>query len=349
MSSHDRQGYTCLSLQQASPMAVAAALLCSAALIGLPQSATAETETYKTTPTQQQSVRESESSKGLLTGSMRSNLPAGMYKASKLIGKNVKDSNGKSIGEIKDLALQPDQGNVGYAVLSFGGMMGIGDKLFAIQPNAFQESRGSDDVVLNISESSLKQMQGFDNDNWPTSNSVNTQNMSVGPIVKASEYLEYEVKNFKGEDLGEIEDLAIDLKNGKINYAVIEHGGVLGIGEKLVAVPTASLTPGTENDEVILGATEEELDKAKGFSDDNWPVAANSISDLRFSSAGTGSASVGAAAQSFTMLDKDDNGYVSRSEATQLPRLQQRYDVLDKNGDGKLDRAEFAGFETGTN
>ena len=53
-------------------------------------------------------------------------------RASKIIGTKVKNSKGENLGDIKDLAIDPENGQVGYGVVSFGGILGIGDKLFAI-------------------------------------------------------------------------------------------------------------------------------------------------------------------------------------------------------------------------
>ena len=308
----------------------------------------------------QSSQTPSAEEKGLLTSSMRSHMPDGLYKASKLVGTNVKDKKGESIGEIVDLALDTGQRRVSYAVLSFGGIMGVGDKLFAVPLSAFETGKDRDELVLEVTEDQLKSMQGFDDDKWPTQISSNwpasktnvqgTGNTSTTiNVVKAKKYLDYEVKNPQGKELGEIEDLAVDLKNGTIQYVVIEHGGLLGIGEKLVAVPSSTLAPGTDKDDVILNATETELKNAKGFSDDNWPVAANSISDLEFDTAASSDQAnnpdKSGMVHSFSEIDGDNNGYVTKMETSHMSDLQRRYDSLDKNGDGKLDRAEFARFE----
>src|SRR5262245_29348281 len=52
-------------------------------------------------------------------------------RASELIGKNVQNRSGESLGEINDLAIDLHHGKVPFAVLSFGGVLGVGDKLFA--------------------------------------------------------------------------------------------------------------------------------------------------------------------------------------------------------------------------
>lgn len=58
--------------------------------------------------------------------------------SSTLTGQDVHNMNNENIGEIKDLMIDPNNGEIVYAVLSFGGFMGIGNKLFAIPMEALQ-------------------------------------------------------------------------------------------------------------------------------------------------------------------------------------------------------------------
>ena len=57
---------------------------------------------------------------------------SGVLKASQLIGMKVEGTDGKTLGGIKDLVVDPDDGSIDYAVLDFGGLAGIGDKYFAV-------------------------------------------------------------------------------------------------------------------------------------------------------------------------------------------------------------------------
>jgi sporulation protein YlmC with PRC-barrel domain len=61
-------------------------------------------------------------------------------------------------------------------------------------------------------------------------------------IVKARDVIGKNVVNARGEDLGEIEDLAIDPRASRVGYAVLSFGGILGAGDKLFAVPLANLS-----------------------------------------------------------------------------------------------------------
>jgi|SRR5579884_2677009 len=88
-------------------------------------------------------------------------------KASEVIGKNVKSTDGKDLGEIKDLAIDPLDGDIEYAVLSFGGFLGVGDKYFAVPWGALALSQDKKHFVLDVSRRDLAQAPGFDKHNWP--------------------------------------------------------------------------------------------------------------------------------------------------------------------------------------
>ncbi len=97
------------------------------------------------------------------------------------MGMNIHNSQGESVGEIEDIVLDCHSGKVSYAAVSYGGFLGIGDKLFAVPFEAFEvkaegnaaENREQplteDDyaLVLNVTQEQLEGQEGFDEDNWP--------------------------------------------------------------------------------------------------------------------------------------------------------------------------------------
>ncbi len=84
------------------------------------------------------------------------------------------------------------------------------------------------------------------------------------------------VKNTKGESIGEIKDLMIDWNNGKVEYAVLSFGGFLGMGDKLFAIPLEAFTfDSVDSEEAVIDVTKESLDNAPGFNKDNWPNSAD--------------------------------------------------------------------------
>lgn len=84
-------------------------------------------------------------------------------------------------------------------------------------------------------------------------------------VLSVSAVMRNSVRNPQGEDLGKIEDLAIDLDAGRIAYAVISFGGFLGLGEKHFAIPWEALRIDPHEHAVILDIPKERLKNAPGF------------------------------------------------------------------------------------
>lgn len=87
--------------------------------------------------------------------------------ASSLIGDKVKNPAGEDLGGITEIMIDVDSGRVAYAVLSFGGFLGLGDKLFAIPWDALELDTEDKRFILDVDQSVLADAQGFDQDNWP--------------------------------------------------------------------------------------------------------------------------------------------------------------------------------------
>jgi len=83
------------------------------------------------------------------------------------------------------------------------------------------------------------------------------------------------VRNGAGEDLGKVSEIMLDIPSGRVAYAVLSFGGVLGIGDKLFAVPWSALTVDEDEKCFILDVDKRTLEAAPGFEKDNWPDMAN--------------------------------------------------------------------------
>jgi sporulation protein YlmC with PRC-barrel domain len=106
----------------------------------------------------------------------------------------------------------------------------------------------------------------------------NATSKGPGPeLMGAHTLLGEDVYNHKDEDLGDIKEIMLDMRTGRINYAVLSFGGFLGMGEKLFAVPWNALTLDTVNKRFILKVNKEQLKDAPGFDADNWPDMADPV------------------------------------------------------------------------
>lgn len=113
-----------------------------------------------------------------------------------------------------------------------------------------------------------------DRDTWAWNREDDRGAVGMGLIRKASDVIGANVENAEGENLGEIEDLAVDSRTGQIRYAVLSFGGFLGIGDKLFAVPWTAFTKQDENT-FVLHTGKDRLENAPGFEKDKWPNMAS--------------------------------------------------------------------------
>ena len=87
--------------------------------------------------------------------------------ADSITGTPVQNMGSEDWGEIKELMIDLSEGRIAYAVLSFGGFLGMGDKLFAIPWEAFSVVQDEKTFLLDVAKEKLEQAPGFDKDNWP--------------------------------------------------------------------------------------------------------------------------------------------------------------------------------------
>jgi len=92
----------------------------------------------------------------------------GVVSASKIIGEAVVNRQDESLGKIHELVIDAKEGRLAYAVLSFGGFIGLGNKLFAVPWTAFEFSNTENKLILNVDKKKLEAAPGFDKDaKWP--------------------------------------------------------------------------------------------------------------------------------------------------------------------------------------
>lgn len=229
----------------------------------------------------------------------------------------VVNRDGEDLGKFEDLMIDLGEGRIAYAALSFGGFLGLGDKLFAIPWRALTLRVHEHAFVLDISKETVENAEGFDKDNWPATTRKSLSSIysyygyqpywQTGAIaeqagmrgetesgrmtrtgsaasrdnagfLRASKIQGEKVVNTDGDHIGKIEDIMIDLQDGMIAYAVITHGGILGIGSKQFAIPWQALSLSTHEDAFVLDIPKETLDNAESLDKDKWPVTREELS-----------------------------------------------------------------------
>lgn len=282
---------------------------------------------------------------------------------SDLVGMNVRNPKGESLGEVEDLVVDVESGRVAYAVVGIGGFLGIGEKLSAFPMSAFRlvpagagttaatggrvldndgvkgdrgpigsdrtaaernaQGRagpidndgvkgdkgpiGSDrpgatgaaalpgsgartvHAVLDADPQRLKRAPNFDRDKWPDWNEAKfrgevdraagaTAGTRSGRLVRASELLDADIRDAQRKEVGEIEDLVVDTRSGRVRYAVVDFDRAWTPNDKLVALPMAALRSGTGKGELTFSGDRAQLERAPAFDKDRWP----NLNDARY-------------------------------------------------------------------
>jgi sporulation protein YlmC with PRC-barrel domain len=117
--------------------------------------------------------------------------------ASTLAGDSVRNAAGEDLGKIDEIMIDIPSGRVAYAVLSFGGFLGMGDKLFAVPWSALKVDEDEKCFILNVDKRTIEQAPGFDKDNWPDM-SDQTLGLELSAYYKVEPYWDSGQRTFKG-------------------------------------------------------------------------------------------------------------------------------------------------------
>ncbi len=90
-----------------------------------------------------------------------------VMEARQVRGRRVHNRLGDDLGVIEEVMIDLPTGRVAYAVLSFGGFLGIGGKLFAIPWQALKLNESDREFILDVDKHMLQSAPGFDKDHWP--------------------------------------------------------------------------------------------------------------------------------------------------------------------------------------
>jgi sporulation protein YlmC with PRC-barrel domain len=171
---------------------------------------------------------------------------------SRLMGMKVVSAAGKNVGTVKDVILDTDAGRVHYAVLSVGGLAGIGDRLFAI-PLAQLKVDGRERLVLPIDKEELKSEPSFESESWPNWNEdaygAKVDHYGAAPVTngrfrRASDVMKAKVRDSQGGAIGNVEDMVIDLHASRVDYVVVKFDRAWNPNDKLVALPSSAFSDG---------------------------------------------------------------------------------------------------------
>ena len=196
--------------------------------------------------------------------------------AAKLIGRNIVNTNGDTVGEIDSVVIDPS-GKVRYVIVGVGGFLGIGKKEVALAWDQLSISDDGEKVTTAATKDQLAALPEYKSPanakpgtvysydeavkSNPTLGSPEQMAPAAGTVgIKASKLVGATVKNAKGDSIGEIHEVVLG-PDGRAEGLVIDVGGFLGINEKPVLVKWSDVKIQADSNGGIVVATN--LDKSQ--------------------------------------------------------------------------------------
>jgi hypothetical protein len=90
----------------------------------------------------------------------------GLISSEEVEGATVFDHDGNEIGEVDHLMIDKSSGNVRYAVMSFGGFLGLGQSHYPLPWNSLEYDRNREGYIANVTEQQLKDAPEYGEDKW---------------------------------------------------------------------------------------------------------------------------------------------------------------------------------------
>lgn len=223
-----------------------------------------------------------------------------IHPAGDILGLDIRNTRNESLGHVQDIIIRMKDGQCVYVAMARGQVLGFGGNYFAISPDALTMSASGDYLVLDATTQQFENAKGFDQNNWPRQpdprwgkggNNANTNNRDnnrddnnvaannkVGDdLARISSLQGLYVYGRDDKQLGRVYDLALNCTDHKVAYVAVHHGGTLGIGGKLVAVPWQAMTmkaPALDPQRraFFLNTTQQDFERAPSFTTDAWPA-----------------------------------------------------------------------------
>lgn len=224
--------------------------------------------------------------------------------AKTLLGYPVIGTDGENVGAISDFILDADSGKVRYVAVEFGGFLGLGEQVFFLPLNQLTISTLNGRFVADITAEQLEGAPSYDAGNWPDLSvpdwdvdvrafwglddpevepevdvEVDTEETAeetadvvrfndTGAAIRANNLLGWPLLGADDTEIGEVEDLLIDIFRARVLYAVVDTGGFLDLDNNEFLVPFTRFTRAAEQESFVIDVTLDRLENAPVFDRD---------------------------------------------------------------------------------
>ena len=203
-------------------------------------------------------------------------------RASEMIGKTVSGADGNTVGEIRDLVINMKSGDVRYAMLEFDPGFFKSEKVFAVplrdltlagDGNGLRYASVKREQLEKTAVSKADWQKALDNRRYVDGLD---RNFGFSPptgearSIRATKLLGKDVDNRRGDGIGEIQDLVVDLDTGKVGYAVLAFDPSWFSRDKLYAFRLSSFVLASGRNDLVLDVDERRLRAMKNFDASHW-------------------------------------------------------------------------------
>lgn len=199
--------------------------------------------------------------------------PDQMVLGSKLLNAKATNSQDQKLGRVDEVVIDPDDGQVVYTAVDYGGVFGIGEKHFAV-PTDDLDRVADGEAYLDIDKIQLKDDPGFERGQWPRTADAR---LDAYPLLsevvipakteRLSKLIGEQLRTTNGEKLGEVKDAVVDTSLGQVAYLIVDSADKPG----RVAVPVAAVQ--MKKDQCVLtNMSKARFDHLETFERNNYPT-----------------------------------------------------------------------------
>jgi sporulation protein YlmC with PRC-barrel domain len=177
-------------------------------------------------------------------------------RASEIMGTDVHNLQGEKIGEVGDIVVDISNGEAPYALIAYDPGLLRGERFVAVPLKSLRITNGSERIALDATPGNLEQ-RAVGKDEWRTALSdAQRENFHA---IRTSDMIGKNVKNRQGDNIGEIQDVMVDLSSQKVQHVVLEVDRGLTTPDRHVAVPISAFGPAEGDDQLALNVSAQEL------------------------------------------------------------------------------------------